>query len=224
MEQKKGLSFLDRFLTVWILLAMIVGVLVGYFFPNFANVLNRLSIGTTSIPIAIGLILMMYPPLAKVRYEEIGKTKTGKKPFGIAILYNWFVGPVVMFLLAILLLRDYPHYMIGVILVGLARCIAMVLVWNDLADGDRDFVAGLVALNAIWQVLTYSVLAYVFIKILPPLFGISTSAIALHISMKEIAISVFIYLGIPFIAGVLTRIFWSEKMAGNGMKRVLCPR
>ncbi|AZT90638.1 ACR3 family arsenite efflux transporter [Caldicellulosiruptor changbaiensis] len=211
MDHKKGLSFLDRFLTLWILLAMIVGVLIGYFFPNFANILNKLSIGTTSIPIALGLIMMMYPPLAKVRYEEINKMRQGRKPFGIAILFNWFIGPVVMFLLAILLLRDYPHYMIGVILVGLARCIAMVLVWNDLADGDRDYVAVLVALNALWQVLTYSIFAYVFIKVLPPIFGVDTKNIALHISMKDIAISVFIYLGIPFIAGLLTRVILVKK-------------
>jgi len=224
METKKKLSFLDRFLTVWILLAMVVGVLIGYFFPNFANILNSLSVGTTSIPIAIGLILMMYPPLAKVRYEEIGKAQGGKKPFGVAILYNWFVGPVVMFLLAILLLNDYPHYMIGVILVGLARCIAMVLVWNDIADGDRDYVAVLVALNAIWQVLTYSIFAYIFIKIFPSIFGINTKDITLNISIKEIAVSVFIYLGIPFIAGIFTRLLLVKKNGREWYEKNFVPK
>ncbi|AEF16529.1 arsenical-resistance protein [Thermoanaerobacterium xylanolyticum LX-11] len=223
-ENKKGLSFLDRFLTVWILLAMIIGILIGYIFPNFANMLNKLSIGATSIPIAIGLILMMYPPLAKVKYEEIGKSKTSKKPFKIAILYNWFIGPLVMFLLAIIFLHNYPHLMIGVILVGLARCIAMVLVWNDLADGDRDFVALLVAFNAIWQVITYSIFAYVFIKILPPIFGVSTKAINLNISIKDIATSVLIYLGIPFVAGVLSRLLLVKAKGNTWYEKNFIPK
>ncbi|MGJ7044393.1 ACR3 family arsenite efflux transporter [Thermoanaerobacterium thermosulfurigenes] len=223
-ESKRRLSFLDKFLTVWILLAMIIGILIGYIFPNFANMLNKLSIGATSIPIAIGLILMMYPPLAKVKYEEIGKSKTSKKPFKIAILYNWFIGPLVMFLLAIIFLHNYPHLMIGVILVGLARCIAMVLVWNDLADGDRDFVALLVAFNAIWQVITYSIFAYVFIKILPPIFGVSTKAININISIKDIATSVLIYLGIPFVAGVLSRLLLVKAKGNTWYEKNFIPK
>lgn len=203
---------------------MIIGILIGYIFPNFANMLNKLSIGATSIPIAIGLILMMYPPLAKVKYEEIGKSKTSKKPFKIAILYNWFIGPLVMFLLAIIFLHNYPHLMIGVILVGLARCIAMVLVWNDLADGDRDFVALLVAFNAIWQVITYSIFAYVFIKILPPIFGVSTKAINLNISIKDIATSVLIYLGIPFVAGVLSRLLLVKAKGNTWYEKNFIPK